>query len=514
MSAGARDRLCALGAVLVLGLGAISWAFGLPSIGLTFASDPHGNVIVASVAPGSIGWAAGVRADMLLTKIDDGGAPNPGVTQLDGHALDLVEPANGASVHVSPDTGTHSLVLVALWVGLVQLAAAWLVRKRGDSVRPSVAFLGPITLASVAPLALVPTAAFGSPLTLGLGAIIWPLSVAPLAFAIADQAPSTGLASRARILSAAALVGALGLVPLLYAVPGPATMVVVLREALVALALLAPVVLSASSSVRANGGWAPSGAPMAGTIGIAAAALAPLSVRLVTTVPIDGSAAVFVLFWVAAGAFVLRFGIAPVVRLAAGAVRQRDLVATAADVERRRIAADLHDGPLQSLTLLAYRLDAAGDGENAECARDIATELRAITSALRLPVVDDLGAGPALEWLTERVGRLAGTEIELERADDGRPPIDVEHAVFRVAQEALANAARHGRPPIRVRYEADASHASLVVHNAGARATAEADDGLGLVGMRERAHAIGADLEIGSSGDGTRVALMWPAVAS
>jgi two-component system, NarL family, sensor histidine kinase UhpB len=135
-------------------------------------------------------------------------------------------------------------------------------------------------------------------------------------------------------------------------------------------------------------------------------------------------------------------------------------------------------------------------------------------SALRLPVVDDLGAGPALEWLTERVGRLAGTEIELERADDGRPPIDVEHAVFRVAQEALANAARHGRPPIRVRYEADASHTSLVVRNAGARSAVEAEEGLGLVGMRERAHAIGADLEIGSSGDGTRVALMWPAVAS
>lgn len=444
-----------LGAALVLALGTIVWAFGRPSTGLNGTVDPQ---------------------------------------------------------------AAHFLVLPALWLGFILLVASRLLRPRLAGSRLGEAFAGPLALASVAPLALVPAAAFGSPLTLALSAVAWPLSVGPLAIAIAGEAASPGLVRRARILAASALLGALGLAPLLYVLPGPGTWIVVVREALVALALLAPVVLIASTSVRLNGGWAPSNADVVGTVGIAAAAIAPLAIRLVTTLQIDAGVVVFVGLWVAAGAFVVRFGIVPLVRLATGALRQRDLVASAAEVERRRIAGDLHDGPLQSLTLLAYRLDAAGDGENAAFARDVVTELRAITSALRLPVVDDLGAGPALEWLTERVGRLAGTAIELDRADDGRPPIEVEHAIFRVAQEALANAARHGRPPIRVRYEANASRARLTVDDAGAgagavEAAAEDERGLGLVGMRERAHAIGAGLEIGSFGNGTRVSLVWPAAA-
>jgi signal transduction histidine kinase len=444
-----------LGAALVLALGTVIWAFGRPSTSLNGTVDPQ---------------------------------------------------------------AAHFLVLPALWLAFILLAASRLLRPRLAAGRLGEAFAGPLALAVVTPLALVPAAAFGSPLTLALGAVAWPLSVWPLATAIAEEAAPPGIVRRTRLVCASAILGTLGLTPLLYALPGSGTWIVALREGLVALALLAPVVLIASNSVRTGGGWASSNADVAGTVGIAAAAVAPLAIRLVTTLSIDGSAVVFITLWVAAGAFIVLFGITPLVRLATRALRQRDLVASAADVERRRIAGDLHDGPLQSLTLLAYRLDAAGDGENAAFARDVVTELRAITSALRLPVVDDLGAGPALEWLTERVGRLAGTAIELDRADNGRPPIEVEHAIFRVAQEALANAARHGRPPIRVRYEADASRARLTVDDAGAgagvvEAAHEDERGLGLVGMRERAHAIGAGLEIGSFGDGTRVSLVWPAAA-
>ena len=222
------------------------------------------------------------------------------------------------------------------------------------------------------------------------------------------------------------------------------------------------------------------------------------------------------MFGVGAVAFVICFAMIPVARVASTALRQRDQVAASAEAERRRLAADLHDGPLQALTLLAYRLEVAGDGENAELARDVTTELRAITASLRLPVIDDLGTGPALEWLTERVGKLAGTSIDLEQRQNGRPPREVEHAIFRVAQEALANAARHGRPPIQVRYEATAGHASLVVQDAGDGALVQARDGqgLGIVGMRERAHAIGADIELAQSGAGMKVSLVWPGTAS
>jgi signal transduction histidine kinase len=90
--------------------------------------------------------------------------------------------------------------------------------------------------------------------------------------------------------------------------------------------------------------------------------------------------------------------------------------------------------------------------------------------------------------------------------------------VFRIAQEALANATRHGRPPIRVRYEAASSRASLVIDDAGPGVTGgrvgEAERGLGLVGMRERAESIGAVLEIGSAAGRSRVSLLWTAGAS
>ena len=116
------------------------------------------------------------------------------------------------------------------------------------------------------------------------------------------------------------------------------------------------------------------------------------------------------------------------------------------------VAADIHDDALQELTLLVRRLDAAGDAEGADIARTVSDRLRAICGDLRLPILDDLGVGPALDWLVLRIERLAGGEVRLERADGTRPPPDVELAFFRVAQEALANAVKHGQPPIVVRY--------------------------------------------------------------
>jgi hypothetical protein len=105
------------------------------------------------------------------------------------------------------------------------------------------------------------------------------------------------------------------------------------------------------------------------------------------------------LLWLAALLIATRVVVRPLGRLATAAVRQRDLVVAATEAERSRIAADIHDDALQDLTMLVRRLDAAGDAENAQAAREIAERLRAICGDLRLPVLDDLGVGPALEWL-------------------------------------------------------------------------------------------------------------------
>jgi signal transduction histidine kinase len=207
----------------------------------------------------------------------------------------------------------------------------------------------------------------------------------------------------------------------------------------------------------------------------------------------------------------------PLVRTASVATTQRDIVVAAMEAERSRIAADIHDDALQELTLLGWRLDATGNTEAARTAREVADRLRAICGDLRLPILDDLGAGPALEWLVERVGRLAGGEVRLERGDQVRPPPDVELAFFRVAQEALSNAVRHGRPPIVIRYWTSPSGASLSIDDSGAGfdpvRTTDVDGGhYGLMNMRQRAEQIGALLDVRRwPAGGTQVALEWRA---
>lgn len=220
--------------------------------------------------------------------------------------------------------------------------------------------------------------------------------------------------------------------------------------------------------------------------------------------------------WILVVLVVQYVAVGPLAQTATVATTQRDLVVAAMEAERSRIAADIHDDALQELTLLAWQLDSSGQGEGARAAREIAERLRAICGDLRLPILDDLGTGPALEWLVERVGRLAGGEVRLERGDQVRPPADVELAFFRVAQEALSNAVRHGRPPIIVRYWTSPSGASLSIDDAGSGfdpVRIEVGEGhFGLLNMRQRAEQVGALLDIRRwPAGGTQVALEWRA---
>jgi signal transduction histidine kinase len=220
--------------------------------------------------------------------------------------------------------------------------------------------------------------------------------------------------------------------------------------------------------------------------------------------------------WIVAIVLAGRFTVRPLARLATRATLQRDLVVAATEAERARLAADIHDDALQELTLLVRRLESAGDTEGAEMGRTVADRLRAICGDLRLPILDDLGVGPALDWLVLRIERLAGGEVRLERADDARHSADVELAIFRVAQEALANAVKHGRPPIVVRYRSTPGGISLAIDDAGPGITDDAPDTaekagrFGLLNMAQRAEQIGAILDVKRwPGGGTHVALEW-----
>ena len=106
----------------------------------------------------------------------------------------------------------------------------------------------------------------------------------------------------------------------------------------------------------------------------------------------------------------------------------------------------------------------------------------------------------------------------MARCDWSAPPADVELAFFRVAQEALANAVKHGRPPITVRYRSSDGAASLSVDDAGvgipsdAGERAEREGHLGLLNMAQRAEGVGAILDVRRwPTGGTHVQLEWRA---
>jgi signal transduction histidine kinase len=225
---------------------------------------------------------------------------------------------------------------------------------------------------------------------------------------------------------------------------------------------------------------------------------------------------------VAAGATALvliRFVVLPLGRLGSSAATQRDRVVVAMEAERTRLASVLHDGPLVDITLLIQRLDDRGDADGAAVARSIASELRSIGSELRLPILDDLGAGPALEWLVGRMAQRTGSDVRLEHTTVARPPAPVELAAYRVAQEALVNALKHGASPITVSYRATPQAVTLSVDDAGpglepdAPVRAEREGRLGLASMAQRAEAIGARLVLAVRPEGgTHVELEWRAL--
>ena len=205
----------------------------------------------------------------------------------------------------------------------------------------------------------------------------------------------------------------------------------------------------------------------------------------------------------------------------------------AQESERLKIARELHDDLGQRLTLMKMNLsllqsrydEIPGLFDQAEdvlkIAQGMTESLRNVVRSLR-PTALDMGIVGALEWLVEQHDRLSGAECRCEYAglrDD--PPVTeaVATALFRVAQEALSNASQHGRPQsIRLRLEREntAGREELCL--------SITDDGMGfdpeqpspaghfgLLGMKERALAVGGRLNIESArGGGTRVKMCVP----
>ncbi len=205
-------------------------------------------------------------------------------------------------------------------------------------------------------------------------------------------------------------------------------------------------------------------------------------------------------------------------------------VLQAQEEERKRIAQELHDSPVQLVAHLVQRLPAdEGTDKTArpgaatvptvrELALSVLGELRNIARGLRPPVLEELGFLAALRGLVAQARRDSEAEVRLEAASDWpEVPTGVELALFRIAQESIRNSVRHGEPSlILVQLVIEDHQAVLTVTDDGCGFVprgidAHGNAGLGLMGMRERAELLGGHVAIISApGSGTRVEVRVP----
>lgn len=198
---------------------------------------------------------------------------------------------------------------------------------------------------------------------------------------------------------------------------------------------------------------------------------------------------------------------------------------TAQEEERARIARDLHDEVNQSLTGLLLRLEAVREQAPFELAKEIddtkalanqaMQELLTLARQLRPTALDDLGLKAALAGNVSELDQRSplGATFTADASTYSDLSADAQLVVYRVAQEALSNAAQHsGAESVKVDLARMDGTVELTVTDDGKGFTfEEASRGLGMGGMRERALLVGGDLRIESRpGVGTRVRLRVP----
>jgi PAS domain S-box-containing protein len=199
----------------------------------------------------------------------------------------------------------------------------------------------------------------------------------------------------------------------------------------------------------------------------------------------------------------------------------------AAENERKRIAAELHDETAQRLAAILVRLRLLAttrEDERADAIEslrdqvaDTAEGVRRIARGLRPPELEDVGVVSALRaWLrTWPQGERVGVEIYAEQVDRILSP-DQRLVLYRVVQEALSNVVRHADArAVRLEISEDDGHVVTVVADDGVgfdeQRVVRQEHGLGILGMGERAAMVGGRVQVTSTvGQGTEVRLLIP----
>jgi len=201
-----------------------------------------------------------------------------------------------------------------------------------------------------------------------------------------------------------------------------------------------------------------------------------------------------------------------------------------AEEERIRIAAELHDGPIQRLTAVGYQLEEAtltlgsGEGRHTQELLTVAqgglyaeiSELRGLMATLRPPVLDERGLGLALADMVDSFQRRTNIGCTLESDRNTKLEPEIETVLYRVAQEALANVAKHAKANhVWVFLRAGDDRADMQIRDDGigfdpVRVAGLVESGhFGLAGMRERVEMAGGTYGLVSApGSGTLIRVL------
>jgi two-component system NarL family sensor kinase len=235
-------------------------------------------------------------------------------------------------------------------------------------------------------------------------------------------------------------------------------------------------------------------------------------------------------------------------RLTADLQRSRERLVTTREEERRRLRRDLHDGLGPTLGALTLGLDTtrlalaqddpkAVDGLLVELkaqTQEAVSDVRRLVYGLRPPALDDLGLVPAIRQQAANRGILAeelsngkvadpagknGLVFSVKTSDDLPPlPAAVEVACYRIAQEAMGNAARHsgaGSCLVSISVDVASGMLELEVADDGTGISEERKAGVGMSSMRERTEELGGTLTVEAQPEGgTRVLATLPLPAT
>jgi len=540
--------LAILAASAVAGITAYAGGVVDPGFTYGFSHDDAGGqtLIVAAVRPGGLAWHEGVEPGFIVLSVERA-VIGVGLGEQVYTPPGAVEAQQAAAVMLPglvfmakpgelpsplPPDYLGSQVFMPMWAvvrlresvlalitaGVLCLAGLLWLGYRRLARKPALGVDAPLLAAAASPLFLLPAYLTLTPLLVVLTGVLVAAAALVAATAFAKLI-ATPRARRRALLGSTILALAAALVGAMAAVAGMERGAVsILRWALASAVPLVPALVLAAQLRRDAGRLTGSSrlasvlraGDMAVLATLPAVALAPLAA--LTSTPLLQPLVV----WVAVVGITRAGAVLPVTREAAREARDRGLVVDEGESERARIAADIHDDVIQDLSMLVHRLDRAGEDDAAATLRGAIDRLRAICADLRLPVIHDLGLAAALEALVGEVRAASAIDIDLRYDGEERLPYDVELGLYRIAQEAVANALKHGRPPITVRLRAESGSAELEVEDRGsgvgedALARPASPGHLGYLTMAQRAAKLGAELAVADRPEGgTRVRVVW-----